>query len=317
MHQRRKRPASIAGRALLGGALACAVLAGPTASASPAPEPSSPAATAFPSQLSRIAAVRVYQGGAWVLPGENARSVGRALASLEPTWASSLLRFQKNEPVTGAEVKAWNTITDMVRDTTPAAEFGIELNSLEYQKPSQIVTMMSKIRTRFDNDGWMMDFYTPAYRRFPKAVQAAIADAHDNGEWIGGNAFGLSDGPKVPPGSDFIAVQDFDFQIDLPAVRKLAEQAPVVYHLGNTPQLAQSDGCQWINKLTTAGRAAFLKRRAGQQATYNFHMSYPVLFPECQRHRDQPSQELIAYNATRDQPMMQTIGRLMDQFTRQ
>jgi hypothetical protein len=173
---------------------------------------------------------------------------------------------------------------------------------------------MSKIRTRFGNDGWMFDFYTPGYRDFPKAVEAAIADAHENGEWIGGNAFGLSADPKVPPGSDFIAVQDFGFQIDLKAVRRLAQQVPVVYHLGNTPQLANSDGCVWIRELTTEKRVAFLKHRAAQQSTYNFHMSYPVLFPECQRHRNQPGQELIAYNATHDDPMMDRIGQLMDQF---
>jgi hypothetical protein len=170
------------------------------------------------------------------------------------------------------------------------------------------------VRARVDNDGWMFDFYTPAYRKYPKVVEAAIANAHANDEWIGGNAFGLSAGPKVPPGSDFIAVQDFNFKIDLKAVRSLAQQVPVAYHLGNTPQLANSDGCQWINNLSTAKRIAFLKRRGSQQAAYNFSLSYPVLFPECQRNRSGPNPELFSYNAIKDQPMLDTIGRLMSQF---
>jgi hypothetical protein len=289
------------------------LLAGSAASGAPAPEPS-PSQRAFPDQTTRVVSVRVYQGGDWVLPGESPRSVGRALAALKPTWVGDLLRFQKNEPLTGAEVRAWTTIKDMVTAAAPDAQFGIELNALEYRKPAEVERMMSRIRTRFDNEGWMMDFYTSAYKESPQVVEAAIANAHDNGEWIGGNAFGLSSNPKVPPGSDFMAVQDFNFKIDLPAVRRLGKQVPVVYHLGNTPQLANSDGCQWIRELDTDRRAAFLKRRAGQQDTYAFHMSYPVFFPECQRHRGLHDQELIAYNAIRDAPILGTIGNLMNSF---
>ncbi len=270
-------------------------------------------ARTFPQQLERITSVRVYQAGQWTVPGENASSVGQALASLKPTWLSSLLRYPKGISPTGAEVRAWNTITAIVRAASPEAEFGIELNSLEYRKASQVERMMSKIRARFDNDGWMFDFYTPGYRKYPAVVEAAIASAHDNGEWVGGNAFGIKANPKVPPGSDFIAVQDFDFQIDMKAVRRLAQQVPVAYHIGNDPTLPNSDGCKWINEYTTAKRAAFLKHRASQQATYNFHMAYPVLFPECHRNPNNANTDIVTYNAIRDASMMETIGGLLNE----
>lgn len=294
--------------------VAAGLVVGPSALAgSGSGSPERALARAFPQQLERIASVRVYQTGHWTVPGENAGSVGRALASLKPTWLSSLIRYPKGMSPTGAEVAAWNKITAIVRAASPEAQFGIELNSLQYREASQVERMMSKIRARFDNDGWMFDFYTPGYRKYPEVVEAAIASAHDNGEWIGGNAFGITANPKIPPGSDFIAVQDFGFKINLVAVRRLAQQVPVVYHIGNNPQLANSDGCEWINEFTTAKRAAFLKHRASQQAAYNFHMAYPVLFPECERDPNAPNSDIFAYNAIDDTPMMETIGGLLNQ----
>ena len=314
MQQGRPTAAWTARRMLVGAALGLATLTASPAAAAPVSDPAQ-ALRAFPDQTSRIAGVRVYQTGRWTVPGENASSVGKALASLEPTWVGDLIRYPKRLGPTGREIRAWTTITDLVRAASPDAQFGIELNALQYQTAAEVERKMSEIRTRIDTDGWMMDFWTSANRRFPKVVQAAIADAHENGEWIGGNAFGLSGNPKVPAGSDFIAVQDFNFKIDLPAVRRLAKQVPVVYHLGNNPQAANSDGCEWIDDLDTAKRIAFLSHRAGQQATYDFHISYPVLFPGCERRPNRPRDpDLVYYNAIRDTPMLRTVGRLMNRF---
>ncbi len=172
---------------------------------------------------------------------------------------------------------------------------------------------MSAIRPKFDNDGWFFDFYTPAYRDRPDVVEAAVDAAHDNGEWVGGNAFGLSSDPPVPPGSDFIAVQDFDFEIDLKAVRTLAQELPVVFHLGNSPALPKSDGCVFINKFTTGERRRYVSRRAKQQQANDFRFGYPVFFPECARNPDNPS-SIYTFNAPRDPPMMSTIGSLARRY---
>ena len=269
---------------------------------------------AFPAQLSRITSVRVYQGGKWVLPGESVAGVAAALAALEPSWLESLIRYRKGESPTAAEVAAWTSITGAVRATSPEAQFGVELNALEYKTPAQVEAMMAKVRAGLDNDGWMFDFYTSAYKLRPKVVEAAIADAHANDEWVGGNAFGIAGRPRVPPGSDFIAVQDFNFKIDLKAVRKLAKLLPVVFHLGNNPGLANSDGCEFIKDFSTKKRARYVSKRAGQQAKNHFRMSYPVLFPECARKVNAENSKVFAYNAIRDAPMLATIGALLDRY---
>jgi hypothetical protein len=269
---------------------------------------------ATPPDASRIAWVRAYQHGKWTVRGETAESVGAALAQLRPTYVTSLIRLAAGERVTNYEVKAWETIRAAVRATSPEAEFAIELNALEYPKIAKLNAMMAKVRARFGNEGWLFDFYTTAAKRKPKVMAAAVANAHANGEWIGGNAFGIAKNPRFPAQTDFLEVQDTDFRINLNAVRELAEKVQVHFHLGNSPAFPRSSGCQFIKQLSTARRQAYVTRRAGQQAAYDFRFGYPVFFPECYRKPSNPQTRIVTYNAPDDDPMMETIGQLMDQF---
>lgn len=258
----------------------------------------------------RVVSVRVYQHGAWTVFGETPKTVGAAIARLEPAWVSSLIRLSSTEALGADEISAWNTIRKLVRDKVPEAQFDIELNALEYKSADDLVAMMEKVRAKLGNEGWFFDFYTPAYEKSPEVVEAAIANAHEHGEWIGGNAFGLGNDPKVPPSSDFIAVQDFRFKIDLAGVRALAKQAPTAFHLGNSPADPNSDGCVFIEKLTAAERVAYVTKRAKQQAANDFRFAYPVFFPECEKPGNDPN-SLFSYNALKDPPMMSTIEGLL------
>jgi len=97
-------------------------------------------------------------------------------------------------------------------------------------------------------------------------------------------------------------------------VRKLAAKVQVHSHLGNSPAFMRSSGCQFIKKLGTAKRQAYITRRAGQQDEYGFRFGYPVFFPECYRRPSNPQTRIVTYNAPDDAPMMTTIGSLMDRF---
>ena len=154
----------------------------------------------------------------------------------------------------------------------------------------------------------------PLAKKKAKVVKASIANAHANGEWIGGNAFGIAKNPRIPAGTDFIEVQDTDFRINLDAVRELAQKLQVHFHLGNSPGFITSSGCQFIRELNTAKRQAYVNRRANQQAQYSFRFGYPIFFPECQKKPKNPDSRIVTYNAPGDEPMMDTIGQLMDQF---
>ncbi len=79
----------------------------------------------------RVATVRIYQHNDWTIPGENPSSVAKTLASLKPTWVSSLIRYDEGERPQADEIAAWNKIRAAVRAVSPDAQFGIELNAEE------------------------------------------------------------------------------------------------------------------------------------------------------------------------------------------
>jgi hypothetical protein len=256
----------------------------------------------------------MWQYGQFTAKRETPASIGAALASLRPTFVSALLRYDKLEPVTPRQVRNWNTVVSAVRAASPTAQFDVELDGLQYREPGQIRRRMNRIRSAIDLDGWLIDFYTTAAREHPAVMEAAVKSAHAHGEFLGGNAFGIANNPVVPRGTDYVAVQDSDFKINLPATRRLAQRITTFMHLGNNPYIQRSDGCRFIEDLTTAQRIGYVQKRAGQQAAWDFRFEYPVFFPECERDREGRDPKVFTYNAPRDPPMMPRISALLDRY---
>ena len=257
--------------------------------------------------------MRIFQAGGWTVPGQTPDTVAAALAKLRPSSLSSLIRYEAGERVRDEEVAAWNKIRDAVHAEVPDAQFGIEINALEYKTAAEIEQRLEGIRKNLDNDGWLLDFYTPAAKVHPEVMEAAVQDAHEHGEWIGGNAFGIAGTPPIPPGTDFLAVQDFRLKLDVADVRRLADRITTYFHLGNSPALKGSSGCQFMRDLTTAQRERYVTLRASEQTKGDFRMSYPVLFPECLLPR-KGKEVLVSYDALTDGDMISVIERLMDKY---
>jgi hypothetical protein len=246
----------------------------------------------------------------------NAGRIGRALASLRPTWVSGLIRYARNQHPNRAEVRTWRRVIGAVRESSPEAQFDVVLNARQYKNGRQLRAMMQRVRTRLDNDGWFFDFLSVAHRRRPGMIRAAVAAAHAHGEWLGGNVFGFARrGHPIPLAVDFLAVQDFRLRLDLHAVRRLSAHLPVVYHLHNDPDRQRGGGCRFIESLNTTRRRELIRRRARQQDRYGFRVSYPALFPECKRQRGRGRDDILySYNAFRDPPMAAEIRRLLDLY---
>ncbi len=264
----------------------------------------------------RIAAVRVFQRGVLAVHRETPESIARALARLRPTLVTAPLRYHVGQKVRAREVHAWETIRRAVRAVRPTARFLISLNALNFGRPARVEAMMAKIRGRIEPDGWVFDFYSRAAERRRAVVEAAVADAKRHGETVGGNVFGIARHPRIPRGTDYVVVQGTNFQINLAAVRRLARRFPVYLQVANDPRRPDSDGCRFMRELNRRERAAYVSRRARQQAKYHYRFAYPVFFPACIREDATGGGRggVFAYNATRDAGMMRTIKRLMARY---
>lgn len=268
--------------------------------------------------FSRIVSTRVRHTRLKPVRNSNARRIGRALASLRPTWVTGLFRFAKGQYPDRDEARAWREVRRIVRTTSPNVQFDVVLNALQYESPAGVRKMMNRVRRKLDPDGWFFDFHSTAVRKFPRSVKAGVISAHAHGEWIGGNVFGISMRRPVPARVDYFSVQDAkrensSFYLDLPAVARLATLKPVMYHLNSEPGDPRSGGCRFINHLDTRKRRALIRRRAAQQVRYGFRVSYPAFYPQCLRQR-RGSAFLHAYNAFRDPPMARQISELLDRY---
>ena len=298
--------------------LAATVLAGLTATAPADPTQSDkPGLEAFSLQLSRIVSARVHHTRIATARHLKAGRIGHALASLQPTWVTGLIRYAKGQHPNGREVRAWRVITRIVRRVSPSAQFDVTLNAEHYMNGDELLRMMHRVRKKLDNDGWFFDFYSTAFRQRPRMIRAAIASAHAHGEFIGGNVFGLPHRRPLPVRSDFASVQDFrNLTLNRPAVRRLGRLLPVVYHLNNNPGHPRSGGCRFIQAFSSARRRALIRHRAKQQAAFGFRVSYPALYPECLR--DRPGRGnghfLSSYNVFRDPPVRNVVRHLLNRY---
>jgi hypothetical protein len=273
-----------------------------------------PAPAAFSNdQLSRVISARVRHTRLRPVRRSNARRIGRSLASLRPTWVTGTLRYARNQYPKRNEIRVWEEIRRIVRHQNPGAQFDVVLNALHYRTPAAVSRTMRRLRAKLSPEGWFFDFFSSGFHQHPRMVKSAIADAHAHGEWVGGNVFGLAKRRKLPARADFYSVQDHIFHLNLPAVRRLSAQKPVLYHLHSNPHRPRSGGCRFILRFNPKQRKSLIRRRAAQQARYGFRVSYPVLFPQCLRDRPNgPGTFLYAYNAFRDPPVRKEITRQLD-----
>ena len=267
--------------------------------------------------LSRVVSARVRHTRLVPVKRANARKIGRQLALFRPTYVTGTLRYARKQYPKRDEVRAWNEIRRIVKRENPHAQFDVVLNSLQYQSPAGMRKMMARLRAKLHPEGWFFDFFSTALRKHPRSVRAAIESAHKHGEWIGGNVWGYAKNRRpMPYKADFLSVQDHVFHLNLPAVRRLAQRIPVLYHLNSEPHRPRSGGCRFITSWNGKKRRRFIARRAAQQATHGFRMAYPVFFPQCIRFRHGTGRRTLfaAYNAFRDWPMPTHINGLLNQY---
>jgi len=141
----------------------------------------------------RIVLGRIYEQTQWTLrspnggaPLETADSVGKALASLKPTYVSGLVYFQNSTMLTDRITADYNTVRSAVRQVSPHCrfDFAISLNpkqSVPFADGKALTSKMAQIDAALHPDIWFFDFYDTEQKANPSIVQAAIDYAHSHG----------------------------------------------------------------------------------------------------------------------------------------
>ncbi len=271
--------------------------------------------------LRRVVHARAFQALRWTVDRETPESVGRALASLRPTYVSGLVRLASDETLSDAQRRDFETIRRIVRETSPDCQFDVVLNGQQYETPAAMRRKLEAVNDALRPDAWFFDFFFDAYRNgYANPLDAAVAWAHDHRQYVGGNTtrddnVPRSDFAALSPVSHAGMVADGELDLKRDEIDRLHRRGfPVLMHINNDPHFAPTtESCYFMGESgiarfdwDRARRARWITERAADQESWNFRFMYPVFFPECPIWH--------TYNAPRDGDMMDVFAGLVRRF---
>jgi hypothetical protein len=260
----------------------------------------------FSSIFQRVVVARVYQGSNWTLSGQTPTTVGRAIAGLNPTYVQGLFYLGSKFNLTQQQVSAYETIREIVLQSSPTARFDVELDALQYNTTAQVVSKMRTINSQLHPDIWFFDYYQPGYLKSPTTIGAAVAFAHSQGQYVGGNVGAGANKTTAPLGSDFLSLGDNNFTLSLSQISSLrmAYGVPILVHLNSNPQFGPTtESCVFIDQWTEGQRASYVTTLASGQGQGGYVYMYNVFYPEC------PAR--VAYDSLTDGSMYSTLSLLV------
>jgi hypothetical protein len=293
---------------------------------------------------SRIVIGRLYQTERWMLPQADGYRpeqyptipqrriayVCDALARLEPTYVSGLVRLSWDTVITDEMRTIYRGVKSCLRDKLKRpVRFDVVLNALHYSEPratdpkngvssNQEGSERLRARLRSGNnllepDLWFFDFYTVPFNNntqhwFAGAMRDGIDVIHRDKLLVGGNVWGRS----VPAGTDFAAIPlTGGFAGSQDQIAALQKDVPTFVHIRNDPHICDSEGLDWF-EWTDTRRDDAITNHASRQAALNVGYMFPVFFPlsatgECAP----PGEAQVAYDAAAD-GMLARIKATMD-----
>jgi len=269
----------------------------------------------------RVVAARIYQHDVWTLPAadgyraaeladpvdQHIAYVCDKLAELRPTYVSGLLRYDALEPIDPAspQVRVYSGVRACLATAVDhKVRFDVVLNAVHYTRPQAmegkpkyatrrqaaraLKDRLKEIDSILQPDLIFFDFYSVPFNHsnwFPDALEEGIRWIHEDAEhakYVGGNVWGLF----VPPGTDFVVLDNFDRKhmsgadfVEHQAAR-LGPDYPVLMHIENNPNKRAGKGTRWTSN-GRSYRLDVLEEQASRQNQADYFYMYPVFFPLC------------------------------------
>ncbi|GAB4405497.1 MAG: hypothetical protein OHK0053_31430 [Microscillaceae bacterium] len=255
----------------------------------------------------RIVSAQIYAGNLWVLEQENPVSVGSILAKLSPSYVSGLLCPGSDENLSSEQINAYHQIRAAVLAAQPQCKFDLVICPNQYTEPEALTARMRYLNDMLHLDGWFLDFVPGTQKASAKVIEAAVAYAHSQNQFIGGNELNKS----LLKMGDFVVLHDGQ-TIDLKLKEEISNLSktyniPILFQINTHSQRGADDTAHtFMRKWQTHQRGEHIKRLARNQVSWRYRLMYPVFFPVYLNKN--------AYNASRDGLMLKSLLELMTQY---
>lgn len=255
----------------------------------------------------RLVQARIFQSGSWTLSSSTQTpvTVGRTIASCQPSFVTGLIRLPLEGFLSNAEVDAFNAVRSGVTQGSKDCRFDVVLNIAAEHSTSTVIERMRDTTIRIHPDAWTF-FVSPETKLLaPDVFEAGIEYAHSLRQMVG------YDGPLslIPEGVDFIVVRAWDLKVNRKQIEALRskQRVPVIVQLPTSfGDRRNADAVTYMDKMNTADRAALLTVLAENQNSWGYRLAYPVFYPLDAGRK--------AFDATKDSTLLVTIRSLMARF---
>lgn len=296
--------------------------------------------------LERVVLGRMYQKGRWMIPEADIdRGAGgtradrriayvcQALAVLQPTYVSGLIRLSYDTEITDEMIEIFQGVKDCVAFTVAhPVRFDVVLNAEHFTMPRGVIRrenreerararaegrepklitwtgvtsdrdgrerVLSRLRSAnraFHPDIWFFDFYTNPFNQH--AHRWYTRPMRDAMRWIHQHdqlVGGNAWGQSVPRGTDFAAIPlEDDLNDESERIAAIQEQVPTLVHIRNDPHIPGSAGRRWF-QWEPEERASWIRRRASKQSEFGVGLMYNLFFPLTPPGPDQQSYDAVA-----------------------
>ena len=285
-------------------------LSAPTSTAEPAiNEPLSQGFLKLSSKavFQRVVQARVFHSGVWTLAGTSQTpvTVGRTLASLQPTFLTGLLRIPDHGDLSNGEVEAYATIRSAVIESNKTCRFDVLINAGVEHSAEAFIRRMKEFSSRLHPDAWTFYVSPETEMIAPEVFQQGISQAHLYGQMVG------YDGPLslIPEGVDFIVIRAWDLKVNRRQIDMLRakQRVPLIVELPTTfGAKACPEVVAYVAEMQTSERVALIAQLAENQYSWGYRLAYPVFYPLYPARR--------AFDATKDNILLVSIRALLAKF---
>ncbi|WP_353266024.1 hypothetical protein [Gemmatimonas sp.] len=152
--------------------------------------------------FAQAVAVTIYRDGRWLVDSGQVHQLADSLARMAPTLVSSLFVFAPDELPTPRHRAVYALIKERVRSRVQDARFDLRLDAMRYASGPEVIDHMRRLAEVLEPDLWFFTNWEVADREHFAVVASATAQAHANGQAIGGT----TRGEEMAMDSDFGAV---------------------------------------------------------------------------------------------------------------
>ena len=197
----------------------------------------------------------VYRDGQWLHDSAATDSVIMALVMLAPTHVSSLFRFAAGERPTPRHLTVWQRARELVARAQPDVRFDVALDALSYGSGPEVVAHLRLLDELLAPDLWYFVNWDDAERQAFDVVASATAQAHANGQPIGG----LTRENEIATDSDFGVLtargQARDIRRQLAALRQYHDLPYLVLRTPGSAggELTETARCHYAWRLVLGG----------------------------------------------------------------